>query len=145
MPLADETFDAAYAIEATCYAPSLKDSYRVLKPGATFGLYEVIMTHQYDDNNPTHREVRHGIERGDGVTHVVTAVEAITALMAAGFKLLSVSDLAGYLDQIPWQKQLSTPLVVRTLLISLATLEFFYFARGFRYGNAIIIISINQV
>jgi sterol 24-C-methyltransferase len=149
MPFADETFDAAYAIEATCYAPSLKDIYsevyRVLKPGATFGLYEVIMTHRYDDNNPTHREVRHGIERGGGVAHVVTAAEAIAAFKAAGFELLSVSDMADYPDQIPWQKQLSNPLVAHTSLTSLATLSFFYFARAFKYGNALMQAFIGQL
>ncbi|PWZ40088.1 Cycloartenol-C-24-methyltransferase 1 [Zea mays] len=37
MPIADNTFDAAYAIQATCYAPEAQgvysEVYRVLKPG----------------------------------------------------------------------------------------------------------------
>lgn len=109
MSFADETFDAAYAIEATCYAPSLKDVYsevyRVLKPGATFGCFEVVMTDRYDDNDPVHRDIRHKVERGGGISHIVTASEAIAAMKAAGFELLTVDDLAERPDQIPWQTQ----------------------------------------
>lgn len=110
MSFADETFDAAYAIEATVYAPSLVDVYRevyrVLKPGATFGCFEVVMTDNYDDNNPVHREIRHKVERGGGIAKIVTAAEAVAAMKAAGFELLDVDDLAQREDQIPWQTQL---------------------------------------
>lgn len=45
MPFPDNSFDAVYAIEATVHAPSLAGVYteifRVLKPGGTFGVYEV--------------------------------------------------------------------------------------------------------
>lgn len=48
MPFPDNTFDAVYAIEATVHAPSLAGVYseifRVLKPGGTFGVYEVSLS-----------------------------------------------------------------------------------------------------
>jgi sterol 24-C-methyltransferase len=44
IPFPDNSFDAAYAMEATVHAPSLEGVYseifRVLKPGGTFGVYE---------------------------------------------------------------------------------------------------------
>jgi len=51
-PFRDGTFDAAYAIEATCHAPDRLRTYgevaRVLKPGAYFAGYEWVMTDKYD-------------------------------------------------------------------------------------------------
>jgi sterol 24-C-methyltransferase len=142
MPFEDNTFDAGYAIEATCYSPNLVDVYRevfrVLKPGATFGLYEVVMTDKYDDKDPAHREVRFSIERGGGVAHVYSAAEAIAAIKEAGFELLEVDDLASRPDQIPWEKQLCNPLVAHTSWSSLAVLSFFYFARASKWGNSMV-------
>ncbi|KAL9032421.1 MAG: hypothetical protein Q9214_007977, partial [Letrouitia sp. 1 TL-2023] len=67
-------FDAVYAIEATVHAPSLEGAYseifRVLKPGGVFGVYEWLMTDQYDNENPHHREIRLGIEQGDGISNM---------------------------------------------------------------------------
>jgi len=44
IPVQDDTYDAVYAIEATCHAPDKVGCYgeilRVLKPGAYFGVYE---------------------------------------------------------------------------------------------------------
>ena len=52
MPFEDSTFEAAYAIEATCHSPDLKnvysEVYRVLKPGALFATYEWITTRLYN-------------------------------------------------------------------------------------------------
>ena len=43
MPFEANTFDGAYAIEATCHAPKLEqvygEVYRVLKPGSYFVTY----------------------------------------------------------------------------------------------------------
>uniref|UniRef100_A0A0A9HQ26 SAM-dependent methyltransferase Erg6/SMT-type domain-containing protein n=1 Tax=Arundo donax TaxID=35708 RepID=A0A0A9HQ26_ARUDO len=48
MPIPDNTFDAAYALQATCHAPDArgvyKEIYRVLKPGQYFALDEWCMT-----------------------------------------------------------------------------------------------------
>lgn len=100
------TFDAVYAIEATVHAPSLEGVYtqifNVLKPGGTFGVYEWVMTDEYDNDNPEHREIRLGIEQGDGISNMVKASDAIAAMEAAGFELLRAEDLADRGDDIPW-------------------------------------------
>lgn len=66
MSFEPNSFDAVYAIEATVHAPSLEGVYReifkVLKPGGVFGVYEWLMTDDYDASNPKHREICHGIE-----------------------------------------------------------------------------------
>ncbi|KAK2784994.1 Delta(24)-sterol C-methyltransferase [Emmonsiellopsis sp. PD_33] len=106
MSFEPETFDAVYAIEATVHAPSLEgvysQIYKVLKPGGTFGVYEWVMTDAYDNDNPEHREIRLGIEQGDGISNMVKAQVAIDAMKAAGFELLKAEDLADRPDEIPW-------------------------------------------
>lgn len=66
IPYEDNQLDAAYAIEATVHAPTFEGVYgeifRVLKPGAKFGCYEWCMTDDYDEKNPEHRRIAHGIE-----------------------------------------------------------------------------------
>ncbi|KAL2215200.1 putative sterol 24-c-methyltransferase [Thermoascus aurantiacus ATCC 26904] len=106
MRFPDNTFDAVYAIEATVHAPSLEGVYseifRVLKPGGVFGVYEWLMTDKYDNNNQEHREIRLGIEQGDGISNMVTVSEGLAAFKAAGFELLHHEDLAERPDEIPW-------------------------------------------
>ena len=52
----DESFDAAYAIEATCCAPDKPSIYgevfRLLKPGAHFANYEYRLTDRFDSQGP---------------------------------------------------------------------------------------------
>ncbi|CAG8785879.1 1064_t:CDS:2, partial [Racocetra fulgida] len=66
LPFEENSFDAVYAIEATCHSPVLEDVYsqvfRVLKPGGTFAFYEWCTTDKYDHNNPEHRRIVRGIE-----------------------------------------------------------------------------------
>ena len=106
MGFKDETFDAVYAIEATVHAPSLEGVYgqifRVLKPGGVFGVYEWLMTENYDNSNQTHREIRLGIEQGDGISNMVKISEALAAMKAVGFELEFHEDLAERPDAIPW-------------------------------------------
>lgn len=106
MPFEDNTFDAIYAIEATVHAPSLEGVYseifRVLKPGGVFGVYEWLMTDQYDNDNQEHREIRLGIEQGDGISNMVRVSEGLDAMKAAGFDLLHNEDLADRDDIVPW-------------------------------------------
>ena len=100
------SFDAVYAIEATVHAPSLEGVYsqifRVLKPGGVFGVYEWLMTDAYDNSNPEHREIRLGIEQGDGISNMVKISEALEAVKAAGFELELYEDLADRPDATPW-------------------------------------------
>lgn len=100
------TFDAVYAIEATVHAPSLQGIYsqifRVLKPGGVFGVYEWLMTEAYNPNDPHHREIRLGIEQGNGISNMVKVSEALRAIRAAGFVLEHHEDLADRVDVSPW-------------------------------------------
>ncbi|RAL64882.1 hypothetical protein DID88_001477 [Monilinia fructigena] len=100
------SFDAVYAIEATVHAPSLEGVYsqifNVLKPGGTFGVYEWLMTDNYDNDNEHHRHIRLGIEQGDGISNMVKISEGIAAIKAAGFELVHHEDLAKRPDATPW-------------------------------------------
>jgi sterol 24-C-methyltransferase len=106
MSFPENSFDAVYAIEATVHAPSLQgvyeQIYRVLKPGGVFGVYEWLMTDNYDNDNPRHREIRLGIEIGDGISNMVKVSEGLAAIKAAGFELEHHEDLAERPDPIPW-------------------------------------------
>jgi sterol 24-C-methyltransferase len=106
MSFPENSFDAVYAIEATVHAPSLEGVYsqifRVLKPGGVFGVYEWLMTDNYDNENPHHREIRLGIEQGDGISNMVKISEGVAAIKAAGFELVLNEDLAKRPDATPW-------------------------------------------
>jgi sterol 24-C-methyltransferase len=106
MSFPENSFDAVYAIEATVHAPSLQGVYeqifRVLKPGGVFGVYEWLMTDNYDNDNPRHREIRLGIEQGDGISNMVKVSEGLAAVKAAGFEIELHEDLAERPDATPW-------------------------------------------
>lgn len=107
MGFAPESFDAVYAIEATVHAQSLEGVYteifNVLKPGGVFGVYEWLMTDAYDVNNVRHREIRLGIEQGNGISNMVRISEGLRAIQAAGFVLEHHEDLAKRTeDAAPW-------------------------------------------
>lgn len=106
MSFPEASFDAVYAIEATVHAPSLEGIYsqifRVLKPGGVFGVYEWLMTDAYDNDNPHHREIRLGIEQGDGISNMEKVEVALQAMKAAGFELELNEDLADRPDASPW-------------------------------------------
>jgi sterol 24-C-methyltransferase len=108
IPLPDESFDKAYAIEATCHAAGNRDRLftevnRLLKPGALFGGYEWAMTGKYDPYNPEHQEIKRQIEIGDGIPNLTYAWELKNALRKAGFKLIECRDMALECDpETPW-------------------------------------------
>ena len=127
MSFEDNTFDAVYAIEATVHAPALegiyKEIFRVLKPGGVFGVYEWLMTEKYDNDNLPHREIRLGIEQGDGISNMDTIPVALKAMKDSGFELMHNEDLADREDPAPWfwplsgeLKYLSTPFDLFTIL-----------------------------
>lgn len=106
MAFADNSFDAVYAIEATVHAPRLEGVYgeifRVLKPGGVFGVYEWLMTDEYDNDRVEHREIRLAIEVGDGISNMATIREGVAAMQKVGFELLHHEDLAQRGDALPW-------------------------------------------
>ena len=120
------SFDAVYAIEATVHAPSLEGVYsqifRVLKPGGVFGVYEWLMTEKYDNDNPHHREIRLGIEQGDGISNMVKISEALEAIKNAGFELEFHEDLADRPDAVPWYYPLAGDFTMMTSLWDLPTI-----------------------
>ncbi|KAJ2905654.1 sterol 24-C-methyltransferase [Zalerion maritima] len=111
MSFPDNSFDAVYAIEATVHAPTLEGIYgeifRVLKPGGVFGVYEWLMTDNYDNDNLHHREIRLGIEQGDGISNMCKVSEALDAMKTVGFEMLHHDDLAIKGDSLPWWWPLS--------------------------------------
>ncbi|KAM1812045.1 hypothetical protein ACFX12_028611 [Malus domestica] len=74
LPFPDNSFDAVYAIEATCHAPDAygcyKEIYRVLKPGQCFAAYEWCMTDAFDPDNQEHKKIKAEIEIGDGLSDI---------------------------------------------------------------------------
>ncbi len=66
IPAEANSYDAVYAIEATCHAPNKKGIYsevfRVLKPGQRFAAYEWCMTDLYNPEDPAQRDIKLGIE-----------------------------------------------------------------------------------
>lgn len=100
------SFDAVYAIEATCHAPSFEGIYgeifKVLKPGGYLGLYEWCMTDSWDPSIAEHKRIQHGIEVGDGIPEMRSIKTARSALQTVGFKVETDVDLADQGDKIPW-------------------------------------------
>ncbi|XP_066383594.1 cycloartenol-C-24-methyltransferase 1-like isoform X2 [Miscanthus floridulus] len=98
MPIADNTFDAAYAIEATCHAPDAQgvysEIYRVLKPGQYFALDEWCLTNRFDPNNTKHLAIKAEIELGDGLPDIRTTRQCVQAMKDAGFEVICAKDLA---------------------------------------------------
>ncbi|KAH9931025.1 delta-sterol C-methyltransferase [Amylocystis lapponica] len=102
----ENSFDAVYAIEATCHAPTWEGVYgeiqKVLKPGGTFGVYEWAMTDKWDPAIPSHKELAHRIEIGDGIPEMRTLQQARNALNTVGFTIEHEEDLAERPDEVPW-------------------------------------------
>ncbi|XP_010547283.1 PREDICTED: cycloartenol-C-24-methyltransferase-like [Tarenaya hassleriana] len=105
MPFPDNSYDAVYAIEATCHAPDAygcyKEIYRVLKPGQCFAAYEWCMTDAFDPHNPEHRKIKADIEIGDGLEDVRLTTKCLDALKQAGFEVIWEKDIAKD-SCVPW-------------------------------------------
>ncbi|KAJ7688969.1 sterol 24-C-methyltransferase [Mycena rosella] len=99
-------FDAVYAIEATCHAPTWEGVYgeifKVLKPGGTFGVYEWCMTENWDPAVPEHAALQHEIELGNGIPEMRPLARAREALETVGFALEHDEDLADRGDAVQW-------------------------------------------
>ena len=107
----DESFDAAYSIEATCCAPDKLSIYgeifRLLKPGARFAAYEYCMTDRFDSQNPHHLKIKADIELGGGLVNVDSPQIIDDALRSVGFEVLETRDLAVQTGpSVPWYQPL---------------------------------------
>jgi len=102
----ENSFDAVYAIEATVHAPSFAGVYgeimKVLKPGGVFGVYEWVMTDAWDPSIPSHKELGHELEVGNGIPEMRSCRVARDALLSVGFDIEHEEDLANRDDPVPW-------------------------------------------
>jgi len=113
MSLPENSFDAVYAIEATCHAPKrqdvFKEIFRVLKPGGVFGSYEWCLTDLYDPHNSEHRDIKKKIEVGDGLPDLVDTKAVDAALKEVGFEILETRDIVADTppQDVPWYDPLN--------------------------------------
>lgn len=115
LPFEKNSFQAAYAIEATCHAPDrvqcYKQVYDVLEPGGRFVLYEWCMTDRYDPNNQDHLYMKKKIEEGNGLPDITTCKECLKALQEAGFEIVEEYDCAEGYESHGLAKPWYTPLM----------------------------------
>ncbi|MCY4115210.1 MAG: methyltransferase domain-containing protein [Chloroflexi bacterium] len=103
----DESFDAAYSIEATCCAPDKVSIYaevfRLLKPGAEFAAYEYCVTDRFDAQDPLHVKLKNDMQLGGGLPVIDDMPTVDNALRSVGFEVLEARDLALQPGpSIPW-------------------------------------------
>ena len=111
IPEGDDHYDAAIAIESTCYAPdktgAFQEIFRVLRPGACFAGYECCLTEEFDPRNAEHLRIKKNIVTTSGLPDIALTSEVCDALRGAGFELLESRDVA--LDshpKTPWYRAL---------------------------------------
>ena len=107
----DGSFDAVYSIEATCCAPDklsiYSEIYRLLKPGARFGVYEYAMTDRFDATDPLHLRLKADIALGGGLLVIDDRPTIDSALRSVGFEVLEARDLAVQTGpSVPWYQPL---------------------------------------
>ncbi|TKV99876.1 hypothetical protein SEVIR_8G073300v4 [Setaria viridis] len=109
MPIADNTFEAAYALQATPHAPDAQgvysEIYRVLKPGKYFALDEWCLTDWFDPSNARHLAIKAEIELGDGLPDIRTTRQCVQAMNDAGFEVIFAKDLAEDFP-CPWYRMM---------------------------------------
>ncbi|MDE0603445.1 MAG: sterol 24-C-methyltransferase family protein [bacterium] len=110
----DDSFDAIYAVEATCCAPDKNsiygEAFRLLKPGACFAAYEWCLTDRFDADNPRHRKIKEDLLLGTGLIDLDDQPTVDHALKSVGFEVLETRDLdAQGGPSVPWYQPLVTP------------------------------------
>ena len=107
----DNSFDAIYAIEATCLAPDKLSIYgevfRLLKPGARFAAYEYCVTDRFNAQDPLHLRIKADIELGGGLLFIDDHQTVDDALRSVGFEVLEARDLSVQTGpSVPWYQPL---------------------------------------
>jgi sterol 24-C-methyltransferase len=121
LPFPDNHFDAIYQIEATAHAPDkvacYSEIFRVLKPGGVFGSYEWCLTKNYDPENEEHRNIKRGIEEGDGLPDIATTEQVVEAMIAAGSNVTAQEDRCMKLSpcDIPWYEPIESRYSIKNL------------------------------
>ena len=100
-------------------------------------MYEWLMTENYDNENPRHREIRLGIEQGDGISNMVKISEGLQAIKAAGFILEVHEDLADRPDKRPWYYPLAGDFSMMGSIWDIPSI-----ARMHRYGRGAVHILV---
>lgn len=92
LPFGPNTFDKCFAIESTTHMfdreKPYSEAFRVLKPGGLFVLYEWCLNSKFDNKNKEHRQIRRGIEHGNGLPDLATVEECEEAARKVGFVVL---------------------------------------------------------
>jgi len=115
LPVPDNSFDAAYQIEATCHAPDkaacFKRMFNALKPGGLFSGYEWVVTDKYSSENKEHVAIREGIEVGNGLPVIPHYSVVVDALKKAGFEIVQHFDTHATMHsnhmEVPWYATLA--------------------------------------
>jgi len=121
LPFPDNHFDAIYQIEATAHAPDkvacYSEIYRVLKPGGVFGSYEWCLTENYNPESEEHRNIKRGIEEGDGLPDIATTEQVVEALIASGFNVTAQEDRCKKLApcDIPWYEPIESRYSIKNI------------------------------
>lgn len=117
--LPDGSYDAAYAIEATCHSPNkvgvFSEIFRCLKPGGMFACLEWVMTPKYDSNNPEHVRIKKGIEHGNSLPDICSIQHVVDCMKEAGFEVIDHFDLHKNMHsehEIPWYEPLTGKLTL---------------------------------
>lgn len=104
-----ESFDAAYAIEATCHSPDrracFKGIHHCLKTGGLFAAIEWALLPLFDESNSDHVRLKEGIEVGNGLPTIATTNVIVEDMELSGFEVLDVFDTNRGMNnklEIPW-------------------------------------------
>lgn len=111
IPVCNNCFDGAFAIESMPHAPNkveaFRETFRILRPGASFAGYDWCLTDQFDPHDSEHLRIKKGIEIGNGLPDLVHTSEVYNALLSAGFEVLEARDLAFESHpKTPWYRAL---------------------------------------
>jgi sterol 24-C-methyltransferase len=111
-----ESFDAAFAIEATCHSPDRVVCFsgvnHCLKKGGMFVGYDWIVLPEkgFDAKNSDHLRVKEGIEVGNSLPTLATAQDVVKALEDSGFEVLESFDANRNVHskyELPWYETLN--------------------------------------
>jgi len=111
-----DTYDVAFAIEATCHSPDRVKCFsginRALKKGGYFTGYEWVVLPEkgFDKDNSDHIRIKEGIEVGNGLPTLATNADIIKALEDSGFEVLECFDANENVHseyEVPWYETLN--------------------------------------
>ncbi len=101
MDFEDDSFDGAYAFEATCHANDPVKVYsevcRVLKPGALFVDCAWALTDNYDENNQEHIKIKNDILVSSTVC--LFLAYCFKVVLSQNFKCVKTTSSWQYLDR----------------------------------------------